>query len=101
MRLIISKYLLLLSLPPHFRKQGTSAGAVFRSACVRPQGEKVGAGCIAGFVSCLAVYPLDMLRTCASMSGAPKGFVPLIRTVMGISGPRGFYQVCIGFEWSS
>ena len=57
------------------------------------QGEKVMAGCIAGFMSCIAVYPLDMLRTCASMSGAPKGFRPLVRSVLQTSGPRGFYRV--------
>lgn len=56
------------------------------------QGEKVAAGCLAGFVACMIVYPLDMLRTCASMSGAPTGYIPLIRAVYSTSGARGFYR---------
>lgn len=51
------------------------------------------AGCLAGFVACMIVYPLDMLRTCASMSGAPTGYIPLIRAVYSTSGARGFYRV--------
>ncbi|KAK9795508.1 hypothetical protein WJX73_001295 [Symbiochloris irregularis] len=72
--------------------QAKDALLALRNKKALSQGDKVLAGCMAGFVSCLAVYPLDMLRTCASMKGVPRGFIPLVRSVVEVTGVRGLYK---------
>ena len=62
------------------------------------QVEKAAAGVAAGFVSTLATFPLETMRTCRSLSGSQGGLLALCRSIWSQGGARAFYRVSVHCE---
>lgn len=55
--------------------------------------EQVFAGCMAGACSIMATYPLEVLRTRASLAGGSAGIPSAVSQILAQQGIGGFYQV--------
>lgn len=74
------------------------------SAAAALQMEKVFSGCVAGACAILMTYPMEVMRTRASMAGGASNLPKAVSQIWRQQGIGGFYQVLLliqlRFEWA-